>query len=73
MWKLPDGSRIQSFEPHSKGVGDVVAKSLRKLGFKSCGGCKKRQDKLNRLFPFSKKKREIDATLRGQGVEPERP
>ena len=76
---LIDGEMVQEFEPSkesglkSKGLGDVVAKGLKKIGFKPCGGCKKRQAKLNRIFPFSRKKREPDATLRGQGVEQERP
>ena len=36
----------------SKGLGDSIKKVTDKLGIKQCGGCKKRQDKLNRLFPY---------------------
>lgn len=38
----------------SKGLGDTVKKVTEKLGIKQCGGCKKRQEKLNRLFPYGK-------------------
>jgi hypothetical protein len=38
----------------SKGLGDTVKKVTEKLGIKQCGGCKKRQEKLNRLFPYKK-------------------
>ena len=36
----------------SKGLGDTVAKITKAVGIKPCGGCKKRQKKLNRLFPY---------------------
>ena len=39
----------------STGIGDTIAKFTRKLGIRSCGGCKKRQALLNRLFPYRKK------------------
>lgn len=38
----------------SKGLGDTVKKVTDKLGIKQCGGCKRRQEKLNRLFPYKK-------------------
>lgn len=38
----------------SKGLGDTIKKVTNKLGIKQCGGCKKRQEKLNRLFPYKK-------------------
>ena len=38
----------------SKGLGDTIKKVTDKLGIKQCGGCKKRQEKLNRLFPYGK-------------------
>ena len=38
----------------SKGLCDTVKKVTEKLGIKQCGGCKKRQEKLNRLFPYKK-------------------
>lgn len=36
----------------SKGLGDTIKKITDKMGIKQCGGCKKRQKKLNRLFPY---------------------
>ena len=38
----------------SKGLGDTIKKVTDKLGIKQCGGCKRRQEKLNRLFPYQK-------------------
>jgi hypothetical protein len=47
-----------SLKNKSKGFGDTVAKftkatGLNKLAPKDCG-CKKRQDKLNKIFPYKK-------------------
>ena len=39
----------------SKGLGDTVKKITNKLGIPQCGACKKRQAKLNRLFPYEPK------------------
>lgn len=39
----------------SVGLGDTIAKLTRRLGIKSCGGCKQRQATLNRLFPYRQK------------------
>lgn len=39
----------------SLGLGDTVAKIIRAVGIKPCGGCKKRQAKLNKWFPYGKK------------------
>tara|TARA_R110002020_G_scaffold115383_1_gene265292 strand:+ start:1635 stop:1937 length:303 start_codon:yes stop_codon:yes gene_type:complete len=39
----------------AKGLGDTIAKITHKLGFKSCGGCKKRQAYLNEKFPYKKR------------------
>jgi hypothetical protein len=39
----------------SKGLGDTIAKMTKKVGIKPCGGCKKRQDKLNKIFPYKSK------------------
>jgi hypothetical protein len=36
----------------SKGLGDTVAKVTRAVGIKPCGGCKKRQKRLNEIFPY---------------------
>jgi len=38
----------------SKGAGDTVKKIMDKLGIKPCGGCKQRQEILNRLIPYKK-------------------
>ena len=37
-----------------QGVGDAVKKVTDFLGIKQCGGCKKRQNILNKMFPFKK-------------------
>ncbi len=42
-------------EEKSKGLGDTVKKITNKLGIKQCGACKRRQAKLNRLFPYEPK------------------
>ena len=36
----------------SRGLGDTVAKITSALGVKPCGGCKERQKKLNKMFPY---------------------
>lgn len=35
-----------------EGLGDVVAKVTKAVGIKPCGGCKKRQEWLNKKVPF---------------------
>ena len=42
----------------SQGLGDTIAKATRAIGIKPCGGCKKRQQKLNKAFPYKNKKRD---------------
>ena len=39
-------------EEKSKGLGHTVKKVTNALGIKQCGSCKKRQQKLNALFPY---------------------
>lgn len=39
----------------SKGLGDTIAKMTKKVGIKPCGGCRKRQEKLNKMFPYKSK------------------
>jgi len=39
----------------SRGLGDTVAKITSAVGIKPCGGCKKRQQKLNQVFPYRQK------------------
>lgn len=41
--------------PKSRGLGDTIAKVTTALGIKPCGGCKKRQDKINQLVPYRPK------------------
>jgi hypothetical protein len=43
-----------------QGIGDVVAKVTETLGIPKCEPCKKRQEKLNALFPFKQKLTEED-------------
>lgn len=38
------------------GLGDVVAKITSAFGIKPCGGCQKRKEKLNQLFPLNQPK-----------------
>jgi hypothetical protein len=35
-----------------RGLGDVVAAVTSAVGIQPCGGCKKRQESLNKLVPF---------------------
>jgi len=47
--------RIVRDDSSSKGVGDTVEKVIKKVTggrVKSCGGCKKRRDALNKMFPY---------------------
>lgn len=39
-------------QEESKGLGDSIKKITEKVGIKQCGACKRRQAKLNRLFPY---------------------
>ena len=36
----------------SKGFGDTIAKMTKAIGIKPCGGCKKRQEWLNKKIPY---------------------
>lgn len=38
----------------SKGLGDSIKKITEALKIPQCGACKRRQQKLNRLFPYQK-------------------
>lgn len=42
---------VEVREP-SAGLGDTIAKATKAIGIKPCGGCKKRQAKLNKLIPY---------------------
>ena len=41
---------------HSTGLGDTIAKMTKAVGVKPCGGCKKRQEILNKAVPYKVKK-----------------
>ncbi len=44
----------------SKGFGDTISKIIKFATFgliKECGGCKKRKNELNKLFPYRDKKK----------------
>jgi len=43
----------QKGQKKSRGLGDTIAKISKAVGIKPCGGCKKRQAKLNKLLPYS--------------------
>lgn len=36
----------------SRGLGDTIAKLTSAVGIKPCGGCKKRQEWLNKAIPY---------------------
>lgn len=36
----------------SRGLGDTIAKLTTAIGIKPCGGCKERQEWLNRMLPY---------------------
>ena len=38
----------------SKGLGDTIAKLAKAFDTKSYGGCQRRREKLNKLFPYVK-------------------
>tara|TARA_R110000824_G_scaffold133430_2_gene296198 strand:+ start:9527 stop:9784 length:258 start_codon:yes stop_codon:yes gene_type:complete len=46
---------VGEIQPQSKGLGDTVKKVIDKVSrgkVKPCGGCKKRQEALNKLMPY---------------------
>lgn len=45
----------KSYKGVSRGLGDTVAKIVKKTGIKPCGGCQKRRQKLNKAFAYAKK------------------
>jgi hypothetical protein len=52
----PPGNIKIKVKPISQGLGDSIKKVTSALGIKQCSGCKKRQEKLNRLFPYDNKR-----------------
>ena len=47
--KLP--ATVEGAE-RSRGLGDTVAKVTKLFGIAPCGGCRKRRQMLNRVFPY---------------------
>lgn len=45
-------SRVHRRCKKSRGLGDTVAKITAAVGIKPCGGCKDRQETLNKWFPY---------------------
>lgn len=61
----PERRRVLSVKAHrtcrnsrSRGLGDTIAKTTKRIGIKPCGGCKKRQAALNRMFPYRRKQKQ---------------
>ena len=52
---VPDGTKHVNHTCKSRGLGDTVAKITQAVGVKPCGKCKKRQQKLNEMFPYKDK------------------
>jgi hypothetical protein len=44
--------KVMEADAKIRGLGDVVAKATSAVGIKPCSGCKKRQEALNKMFPF---------------------
>jgi|GEM_PF-2384525 hypothetical protein len=50
--------KLEKFKNRSKGFGDTIKKVISKVTggkLKQCGGCKKRQEALNKLMPYKDK------------------
>ena len=48
----PEPPLPQATRQNWRGLGDVIASATKAVGIKPCGGCRKRQEKLNQLVPF---------------------
>lgn len=48
-------SQVENTKEISKGLGDTIKKATDFLGIPQCGGCKERQEMLNKKFPYKKK------------------
>jgi len=46
--------RKKAQEEVSRGFGDTIKKATDFFGIPQCGGCKKRQEMLNKKFPYKK-------------------
>ena len=47
--------KVKFQHQESKGLGDTIANITKAVGIKPCNGCKKRQEKLNKMFPYEAK------------------
>lgn len=45
-------AKLKSQKTKPAGLGDTIARITSAIGIKPCGGCKKRQEKLNKLVPY---------------------
>ena len=52
---IPDPPGQIKLKKESLGIGDSIKKVTDALKIPQCGGCRRRQEKLNRLFPYKKK------------------
>lgn len=53
--KAPEPIPEPATKQRWRGLGDVVASATSAVGIKPCSGCAKRQESLNRAFPFGKR------------------
>lgn len=53
----PPPAIVETWNPSqpSRGLGDTIARVTSRLGIKPCGGCKRRQEQLNKMFPYNSK------------------
>lgn len=56
-------------EENSKGLGDTVKKITAKLGIRQCGACKRRQEKLNKMFPYKSQKHKAEHERQKRALE----
>jgi hypothetical protein len=48
-----DSYSVVDRSEYMRGLGDVIARATSAIGIKPCGGCKQRQEALNKLIPFN--------------------
>jgi len=54
-------------EPRLRGMGDVVQAMTKAVGIRTCGGCAKRREALNRMIPFGQKETSPPPEGNGEG------
>jgi hypothetical protein len=52
---IPDPPGPVSLKKESSGLGDSIKRITDAMKIPQCGGCRRRQQKLNRLFPYDNK------------------